>query len=225
MPRILLALSLCLVFAAAQAHDDSKHSIDRVNGGVHAEAGQIYGDLSTVNGGITVDSGATAETVETVNGGISIGDNASIASASTVNGGIHMGEKVRVGKDLETVNGGIRIDFNSHVGGNIGTVNGAITVRQTEVGGRVRTINGDITIGARSLVHGGILVEKPNRSGWNWGWGKQRIPRIVIGPDATVQGDLTFEREVELFVHTTAKIGKVTGATVQSYTDKLPEKR
>ncbi len=225
MPRILLAFSLCLVFAAAQAHDDSKHSIDRVNGGIRAEAGQAYGDLSTVNGGITIASGATAEEVETVNGGVTIDDNATVTSASTVNGGITAGEKVRVNKDLETVNGGIRVNFNSNVGGDIGTVNGAITVRQTEVGGRIRTINGDITIGARSLVHGGILVEKPNRSGWNWGWGKQRIPRIVIGPDATVQGPLDFEREVELFVHTTAKIGKVTGATVQPYTDKLPEKQ
>ena len=49
-----------------------------------------------------------------------------------------------------------------------------------------------------------------------------RIPRVVIGPNATVQGELRFEREVELFVHPSAKIGPVVGAKAQSWTDTLP---
>jgi hypothetical protein len=69
-------------------------------------------------------------------------------------------------------------------------------------------------------VHGGILVEKPH--GFGIHWGKESKPRIVIGPNAVVEGELRFEREVELFVHSTAKIGKVTGATAQTYTDALP---
>lgn len=70
-------------------------------------------------------------------------------------------------------------------------------------------------------MQGGIKVEKP--TGINLG--KQRVPRIVIGPRATVNGELRFEREVELFVHTSAKIGRVTGATAQPYTDTLPERK
>jgi hypothetical protein len=128
---------------------------------------------------------------------------------------------VRVVGDLETVNGGIRVDFNSTVGGDIETVNGGIVVRQTDVGGRLTLVNGDITVGAKSHVHGGILIEK-NR-GINVGWGsKPKIPRIVIGPNAIVDGELRFERKVELFVHTTAKVGTVIGATAQPYTDTLP---
>jgi hypothetical protein len=72
-------------------------------------------------------------------------------------------------------------------------------------------------------VRGGILVQKPS-SGW-WNSGKERLPRIVVGPNSVVEGPLVFEREVELFVHTTAKIGPVTGATAQAYTDELPPRK
>jgi hypothetical protein len=57
-----------------------------------------------------------------------------------------------------------------------------------------------------------------------WGSRKPKVPRIVIGPNAIVDGELRFEREVELFVHPTAKIGKVIGATAVPYTDSLPER-
>ena len=79
--------------------------------------------------------------------------------------------------------------------------------------------NGDITLAA-SHVRGGILVEKPSM-GW-WNSGNSRKPRIVIGPRSVVDGTLVFEREVELFVHASARIGVVKGATAQAFTDKLP---
>ena len=230
MRRHLLAFSLCLAFASAQAHDkDSDHDdgddISHINGGITAEAGHHYGDLDTVNGGISLERGATAGTVETVNGGISAEDDVQAKSFGAVNGGIDAGRNVRIAQGVDTVNGGIRITFHSHVGGDVTTVNGGIVVQQTEVGGSIHTVNGDITVGAESIVHGGILVEKPNMTGWNFSFGnprEARKPRIVIGPKAVVQGELRFEREVELFVHPTAKIGKVFGATAQSFTDTLP---
>jgi hypothetical protein len=224
MRTALLAFALSLVISPAFAHDKDndgdENSIEHVNGSISAEAGHSYDDLSTVNGGISLDKGAKAKEVSTVNGGLSLDDNVEVVSLETVNGGITAGENCRIEKDVDTVNGGIRITFHSRVGGEVGTVNGGITVQQTEVGGQVKTVNGDITIGAQSIVHGGILVEKPH--GFGIHWGKASKPRIVIGPNAVVEGELRFEREVDLFVHTTAKIGKVTGATAQSYTDKLP---
>jgi len=101
-------------------------------------------------------------------------------------------------------------------------VNGGIHLRGAEVGGDVTTTNGDITLDDGARVEGGILVEKPSL-GW-WNSGKSRIPRIVIGRAAVVAGSLVFEHEVELFVHPTAKIGPVTGATAQSFTDTLPKR-
>jgi len=219
----LLALALSLAISPAFAGDKAdrdENSIDHVNGSITAEAGHSYDDLSTVNGGISLEKGARAKDVSTVNGGLSLDDDVQVENLDTVNGGIHTGENCRIEKDAETVNGGIRITFHSRVGGDVSTVNGGITVQQTDIGGKVHTVNGDITIGAQSVVHGGIVVEKPH--GFGVHWGKESKPRIVIGPNAEVDGELRFEREVELFVHSTAKIGKVTGATVQSYTDKLP---
>jgi hypothetical protein len=220
MRRTLLALALSLAVTAVQARDDDGHDISHINGGITAEAGQSYGQLDTVNGGISLHKGASAESVETVNGGISADDDVHVDSFETVNGGITAGERVKVARGAETVNGGIRFDFNSRIGGDVTTVNGGITVKQSEVGGQIHTVGGDITVGARSVVHGGILIEKQH----GISWGRNRVPRVVIGPNAVVDGELRFEREVELFVHTTAKIGKVSGATPRPYTDSLPPK-
>lgn len=221
MRRTLLAIALAVSISAVQAHEHEGGDISRVNGGITADAGQRYGDLGTVNGGITARRGAIAGDVETVNGGISLEDEVKVDSLETVNGGIRAGERVRVARDAETVNGGISFDFHSRVGGDVSTVNGGITVKQTEVGGQIHTVGGDITVGARSVIRGGILVEKPR--GLNWG--RQRMPRVVIGPNAVVQGPLRFEREVELFVHPSAKVGAISGATARSYTDTLPARR
>jgi hypothetical protein len=219
------ALALCLAAPLAHAHDDDDtrgngRDISHVNRGITAEAGRAYGSLETVNGGITVEDGATAEAVETVNGGIHVGDKARVRSLETVNGGITAGQDVQVARGAETVNGGIRFEFRSSVGGDISTVNGGITIKQTRVQGRIETVNGDITVGNGSLVQGGLLVERPQ----GMSWGKRRVPRIIIGPNAVVNGTLRFEREVELFVHPSAKIGTVSGATPKSYTDTLPSR-
>ena len=226
MRLALLALSLALACPAALAHDDDDSTakggnISHVNRGITAEAGRQYGDLETVNGGISIEAGASADTVETVNGGISVDDHARLGSLETVNGGITAGQDVQVARGAETVNGGIRFEFGSSVGRDVTTVNGGITVKKTHVGGRIETVNGDITVGNGSVVEGGILVQKPQ----GISWGRQRTPRIIIGPNAVVNGTLRFEREVELFVHPSAKIGAVSGATVQRYTDTLPPRR
>ena len=223
MNRTLLFTVLLAAAGVAVAHDEPGRSIDKVNGGITAQAGQSYGDLSTVNGGIDLERGARVEDVETVNGGIEAGDDVSARSVSTVNGGIRLGQRARIDGDVETVNGGIFIDRGGNVRSDISTVNGAIGLVDTDLGGGIETVNGDVTVGAGSHVNGGIHVEKPSG---NWGlrWGKQKVPRIVIGPDAVVEGDLVFEREVTLHVHQSARIGKVSGATAQRYSSATPPK-
>src|SRR5687767_11932058 len=192
MIRRPLAFALALVLAsAAFAHDEPEHdgkNRSRVMGGLNAEEGETVGDLETVNGGISVDDRARTGTLTTVNGGIDIEDDAVVEEATTVNGGIDVGERVRVTRDLETVNGGIRVDFLSNVGGDIITVNGGITIRQTVVGGGIELVNGDITVGAKSHVHGGIFVHKNKGIQVGWGSNRPKVPRIIIGPNAVVDG-------------------------------------
>jgi hypothetical protein len=137
-------------------------------------------------------------------------------SVSTVNGGIRLGQRARIDGEVETVNGGIFIDRGGNVRRSVSTVNGAIGLVDTDLGGGIETVNGDVTVGEGSHVKGGIHVEKP-RGNWGLRMGKPKVPRIVIGPNAVVEGALVFERDVTLYVHQSARIGTVTGANAQRY--------
>ncbi len=213
MSRNRIALPLAALLLAAGAAS-AQQDISKVNGSVLAQAGQHYGDVSTVNGSVTVETGASVEDAETVNGSIRAGDDIRADSLSTVNGSIRVGERATLRKGIETVNGSIFVDRGGTVGGGISTVNGAIGLVDTDVGGGIETVAGDITVGVGSHVAGGIRVNRPTS---NWFpvrvGGNNRKPRIIVGPDAVVEGELVFEREVTLYVHQTARIGKVTGAT------------
>jgi hypothetical protein len=213
--RTALLLTLALATTPALAQQD----VSKVNGSVSADAGQAYGDLETVNGSVSIAAGATVEDASTVNGSITVGDKAQAASLETVNGAIRIGKDVQVRKDVETVNGSIFTDRGTTIGGNVDTVNGAIGLVGTQLAGGIETVNGDITVGIGSHVTGGIKVEKPR----GWSIKPRRDPRIIIGPNAVVEGPLVFERPVTLYVHTSAKVGPVTGATAKPFsTDTAP---
>lgn len=213
--RTALLLTLALATTPALAQQD----VSKVNGSVSADAGQAYGDLETVNGSVSIAAGATVEDASTVNGSITVGDKAQAASLETVNGAIRIGKDVQVRKDVETVNRSIFTDRGTTIGGNVDTVNGAIGLVGTQLAGGIETVNGDITVGIGSHVKGGIKVEKPR----GWSMKPRRDPRIIIGPNAVVEGPLVFERPVTLYVHTSARIGAVTGATAKPFsTDTAP---
>lgn len=224
MKRFLLCTVLLAAgtaaFAAPQAQEHPRN-IDKVNGHITAESGQRYGDLETVNGGIDLERSTHAGSVETVNGGIEAADDVTTGNVSTVNGGIRFGRQARIDGDLETVNGGIYTDRSSQISGSVSTVNGGIGLVGTRVEGSLETVNGDITVGADSYVKGGIHIEKPH-NGFGGLFGKPKVPRIVIGPNAVVEGPMVFEREVKLFVHASARIGNVQGATSVRYDGPKP---
>ena len=225
MKRSLLFVAVLALSSVVSAHaqDGRARDVDKVNGSITANAGETYGDLSTVNGGIDLGRGARVGDVETVNGGIEAADNVSARSVSTVNGGIRFGKQARIDGDVETVNGGIFIDRGGNVREDVSTVNGAIGLVDTDLGGGIETVNGDVTVGVGSHVKGGIHVEKPGKS-IGISFGKPRIPRIVIGPNAVVDGALVFERDVVLYVHDSARIGSVRGATPTRYSTATPPK-
>ncbi|HEV8693174.1 MAG TPA: hypothetical protein VGQ93_03155, partial [Lysobacter sp.] len=144
------------------------------------------------------------------------------ASLETVNGGIRAEDHVTTTGGITTVNGSVFVDRGGNVGGSVETVNGAIGLVDTDVHGGVRTVTGDVTVGIDSHVYGGLHYEK-NKSFISFG--KPRIPRVVIGPNAQVDGPLVFEREVVLYVHSTAKTGAITGAkAIRFDTPTPPEK-
>jgi len=210
-------LALCLLLAAATPAFAADGDIDKVNGSITIDAAQQAGDLDTVNGSIRIGANARTGDASTVNGSIQLADGAHTGALETVNGSIRAGTGLVVDGGVETVNGSIFIDRNGHVSKGVSTVNGAIGLVSTELGGGIDTVNGDITVGIGSHVKGGIKVEKPTNNWFGIRIGKPKPPRIIIGPNAVVDGPLVFEREVKLYVHASAKTGPITGATAVRY--------
>ena len=189
------------------------NDVTAVNSSVRANDGQTYGTLSTVNGDVRVGRGAIADLAKTVNGSITLDNDARVGEAHTVNGSLKISEGVAIERQAHTVNGDIDMRQRSRVGGDVATVSGDIEVEGAEVGGEIRTHNGDIELSDGARVRGGIYVKKSNRSGWNWS--KDDPVKVHICSTCVVDGDLRFERPVELRVDSGAKIGKVIGDNVR----------
>ena len=83
------------------------------------------------------------------------------------------------------------MDDGAEILGSLSNVNGKITLTSAHVGTGIKTVNGGISITGASHVEGGIVVERP---GTQLIQITHDVPRIVIGPGATVQGELRFER-------------------------------
>jgi len=219
--RVFFVLLPLLAFTTAcVAGDDSDSGMDKVNGSIHVEAGQAPQDASTVNGSIRLADGAKVEDASTVNGSIKFGERAEAKSADTVNGSITLDNGARVTKGVESVNGALTLAPGAEVGGNATNVNGHISVNGAHVGGGLETVDGDIDVTGNARVDRGILVHKPSE-GW-FHFGIDHVPVVTIGPGATVNGTLKFEREVKLYVSDKAHVGQIVGATPVKFTGTEP---
>jgi hypothetical protein len=57
-------------------------------------------------------------------------------------------------------------------------------------------------------LRGDLIVEKPG--GWGWSNNKRK-PKVIIGPNSKVLGNIVLEREVELYISNSAEVGGVSG--------------
>jgi DUF4097 and DUF4098 domain-containing protein YvlB len=208
----MLALSAC---GESNYGDEST----KINGSIHVPAGKQPGAVTTVNGSIHVDDNAAVTSATTVNGSVHLGDHAAATSLTSVNGSIALGTGAHVSGTASSVNGELTLGDGAEILGSLSNVNGKITLTAAHVGGGIKTVNGSMNITGASHVEGGILVGKSSTELVQI---VQHLPRIVIGPGATVQGELRFERPVQLFVSDKATIGTVTGATPIPFTGETP---
>ncbi|MEP6546260.1 MAG: hypothetical protein ABJD53_02250 [Gammaproteobacteria bacterium] len=215
----LLALAALISLSACGIDSDSGDGSTKVNGSVHIAAGKPTGPATTVNGAIQIDDNAAVASASTVNGSVRLGEHATAQSLESVNGAITLGSGAHVSGGATSVNGELTLGDGAEVLGSLSNVNGRITLTSAHVGGGIKTSNGSISITGASHVEGGILVEK---RGTELIQIVRDVPRIVIGPGATVQGELRFDRTVQLFVSDKATIGKVTGATPITFSGDSP---
>jgi predicted acyltransferase (DUF342 family) len=180
-----------------------------VNGSISVGSNStVDGSLETVNGTIRVDEDSRIGDVGTVNGSIRIGDGTSVEDVESVNGSIRLGERVTVDGEIDVVNGKISLEKGTSVADGVSNVNGEFQISGAEIGGNLSTVNGDVWLTDGSILQGDLIVEKPG--GWGWNRNKRK-PRIIIGPNSRVVGQVVLEREVELFISETAEVGGVTG--------------
>jgi cytoskeletal protein CcmA (bactofilin family) len=218
--RLSFALLAALGMVAGCGDSTNGDGSSKINGSVHIIAGKALGVAETVNGGILIDANAAVTTAKTVNGGIRLGAHATADSLTNVNGGITLDDGARVTGGVESVNGSMILRSGADVAGSLENVNGRIEVTAAHVAGGIKTVNGSISITGNSHVQHGILVEKPSSEFIHFG--TDEVPRIVIGPGATVEGELRFQRPVQLYVSDRAVIGAVSGATAIPFTGDVP---
>ena len=191
---------------AAGSETDSQSTI---NGSISVGAGAVIdGSLETVNGSIRVAEDVTLKDAETVNGTIRIASGSSADDVHSVNGSIRLGENVSIDGEVGVVNGKISLATGTKVADDVSNVNGEITLSGAEVGGNLSTVNGDVSLHDGAILRGDLIVEKPGGWGWN---DKKRKPKIIIGQNSKVLGNIVLEREVELFISDSAEVGGVTG--------------
>lgn len=201
------------------AGDELSDGAATVNGSIRVGQRAVTGGtLKTINGSVRVEPGAQVADIASVNGKILIGHGASTGDIDAVNGSTECEEDTRIKGNIELVNGPVRVKKGARVSGNVKTVNGPIRLSGAIVEGNVNNYNGGIVITDDSLVHGDVIVSRPQ------GQALSNEPVVILGPGAEVRGALRFERPVRLYVHDRARHGAVTGAEPIAFSgDKLPE--
>jgi cytoskeletal protein CcmA (bactofilin family) len=215
----LAALAACAALCACSYSSNDDDSTDKINGSVHVAAGKPRQAVGTINGDVRLDDNAAVTAAATVNGSVHLGAHATAASVKTVNGSVTLETGAKVAGSAATVNGSVSLRDGSEVAGALSNVNGSIQLDAAHVAGGINTVNGNINVNANSHVEGGILVQKSTGFFIHFG---SDVPRIVIGPGAVVQGELRFEREVQLYVSDRATIGTVSGATPIPFSGDKP---
>jgi len=215
---LFTALAATVALSGCDVADNGDEST-KINGSIHVPAGKPAGAVATVNGSIHIDDNAAVTSATTVNGSVHLGDQATATSLNSVNGSITLGKGAHLSGAASSVNGEMTLNEGAEITGAVSNVNGKITLAGAHVGGGIKTVNGSMSITGASHVEGGILVQKPTGELLHFG---NDVPRIVIGPGATVQGELRFERTVQLYVSDKATIDKVTGATPIPFSGDSP---
>jgi hypothetical protein len=218
VPRFVFSLAVMLTLSACGASKGDDEST-KVNGSIQVPAGRQPGAVATVNGSIHVDDNAAVTSATTVNGTLHLGDHATATSLNSVNGSITLASGAHVSGSVSSVNGELSLEDGADISGSLSNVNGKITLTAAHVGGGIKTVSGGMNITGASRIEGGLRVQKPSSELIQL---VMDVPRIVIGPGVTVQGELRFERTVQLFISDKATIGAVTGATAISFSGETP---
>jgi carbonic anhydrase/acetyltransferase-like protein (isoleucine patch superfamily) len=201
----LAGLSACTLHLDRDTNISREQRIDnvyQVDGAINLAQGAKGGNLSGVSSSINLQEGAQADQLR------------------TVDGAINLAERASVGGDVRSVDGPITLARGAHVLGNVQTLSSSITLAGAVVAGGLETVSGTIHIGGGSLVNHDIVLSKP--SSHQSGDDIQRLPTVIIAPDAKVLGQVVAERGAVIWISRSAQVGAVHGAQVHWYEGATP---
>ncbi len=182
-----------------------------VNGRIDVGSGaEVIGDLRTVNGGVRIGSGAHTRDLDSINGSITLAERVQAGSVATVNGALVVGGGCRIGGSLGAVNGSVKGAGGAIVDGDVRTVNGPIELRGVTVRGRIGNHAGDVRLLDGTQVEGDVELAEPDHA-------SKRSDAVVVGVGVQVRGVLRAARPIRLFVHPSARIGRIEGATAVAF--------
>lgn len=209
------ALTACIegVFDPIEIADGTKGATasQTVNGSIRVgnDVTVTSGTFRTVNGSATVGNGSVVPGIATVNGSIRIGEGSTTGALATVNGGVTLGAGSVVEGSIESVNGAIAVEAGGRVEGSVVAVNGQLRLHSAQITGNAENHNGGMHLSGMTVVEGNLRVVRSQGINITM----EEIPRVEIGPEVTVMGRLTFERNVQLIIHRGATVGEIEGAT------------
>ena len=189
-----------------------------VNGEISVGKGYSLNDVKTVNGEIHLGPEIIAKHVRTVNGDIALERGSVVDSLRAVNGNVWVNNSKIVG-DTRTVNGRIQTRENTHIGGSVTTSNGRITLFDTIVERDVSMSDGKIDLN-NTVVKGNVVVRE--KRFWDFFDFDIFSPKVIIGPNSIVEGDIIVQRKAKLYVHESAKIASIEGVEAQYYSGDRP---
>lgn len=219
------SLTACGGFLGSKSVADNTQSpnkdFDTVNGSIKVGHDAHVGDLSTVNGSVKVATNSQVGEASTVNGSVVFESGVIAGAAETVNGSIKLGENCKIEGSVETVNGSVKASSGCYIGGDFETVNGKLKAINTQIHGSVKAVNGVILLLDGTIVHDDIIIKK-NKS--FFGNSNKKKPKIVLGKDVVVKGDLQFGRPVLLYIHDSVDVDTdIENAEIHNFSgDELP---
>ncbi|HVC38208.1 MAG TPA: hypothetical protein VNF46_07395 [Gammaproteobacteria bacterium] len=224
IPTVLLAglvLAGCNVNKNINIPDHAHVSgSSTVNGEISVGTGAVVdGGLRTINGRINVAAGAQTGSLTSINGNITLAHGVHAGDLKTVNGDFTLG-KDTLTANLASVNGDIHAANGAHIAGDVGNVNGDMALCGAQLDGNLRFYNGSVLITAGGVVHGNVTAKKPTHDYQE----SQNMnePVVIIGPHATIDGAIAFERPGKLYVSDSAVIHTIEGATTVKYSGPAP---
>jgi len=177
------------------------------------------GAIDVGSGNVRLGSGVHTRRIDTGSGNVKGGAGAQIeGDIDTGSGSVNLGVGSKVGK-IDTGSGDVSLEAVA-VSGTINTGSGDIDLVDTAVSGSLETSRGNIELEGNTHINGDLIVRKDICSGF---CNDDAEPsKIVIGASVRVQGEVKIERDVELWVHQNAQIGRVTGAEVKRFSGERP---